>query len=1761
MRCRLTIAALAAFVLGGTALFAQNEFFDNFDRPDGPPDGWTVYGGSWDIYGGRLRSAVSEGWIWADAPPVVLEGDFELSLKVTFPSIPGDQVGRHGGIMFFAGDPTNRYSTSGYTLDWIDRTSDHGFRLIRWSGGNATTLVNGTPGIAQPPELWQVSVSGDRIVVRGDGAAVIDLEDATYREGYFGIWTYSNTEMLVDDVEISSGPPGLRACFQAVPRSGEAPLDVSFDASCSTGSEEEGIASYSWTFGDGGTASGKTASHRFAVPGTYVVTLTVLGTAGGSASSSRTIEALEPGLPPPLDVERFLSEKVKRYGAAADSVVVFNEIMYHPPENEAALEWFELYNQMAVDVDLSNWTVLGGVTYEIPDGTVIPGGGFLVIARDPAALAAATGFAGALGPFAGRLENDGERLDLLNRAGRVMDSLRYDDGEDWSAAPDGSGVSLAKLDPLSASARPENWAPSDELGGTPGRRNFPATGSTSPLRGLRWNEYSVASASDYWIEIVNDGEAPVQLSGHRVATGPEGGFVFGAGLLAPGAHLVLSRADLGFDLRPDGKVFLYAPGGASVLDAVKLSVGNRGRRPDGSGEWLAPDVPTPGAPNSFAIEDAIVLNEIHYHPRIEPAKPDVFDDTQILALDASWKYDDSGADLGTAWRARTFDDAAWSSGAGVFYYENADLPGPKNTPLRLGPITYYFRTSFQLDRKLEGALRMSLLVDDGAVVYLNGQEVLRFNMPDGTIGASTLASSGVGDAAITGPYELPAEKLVLGTNVVAVEVHQASAASSDVVFAAELFASVLVEPGHPMREPPESWIELYNRGSRAVDLTGWTLDRAVRYAFEPGTVLRPGEHLVVAEDEDYLRAKHPGVAIVGNYAGRLSNRTDRIVLRDARGNPADSVEYFDGGRWPLWADGGGSSLELRDPRADNSKAEAWAASDESPKSGWKTYRYREVATANIGPTLWREFVIGLLSAGEILVDDLSVVQSPGSNPVQLLQNGTFESGATAWRILGNHRHSAVIDDPDRPGNKVLHLVATGPTEHMHNHLETTLVGNAVAPNGVEYEVSFRARWLAGSNQLHTRLYFNRIPQTTLIDVPDTAGTPGARNSAFEANIGPTFDRLRHAPVVPDPGQAVSVFALIDDPDGVRRATLWWSVGGGAWQSGAMSLEAGTQSLYSGRIPGQSASALVQFYVEAEDALGAVSLFPAGGRDSRALYKVKDGQARTGPLHNFRIIMTAADVAFLHAETNVMSNDRLGATVVYREEEAFYDAGVRLKGSERGRLGDSRVSYSVEFHPDQLFRGAHRTVSLDRAGGWGIGAGPNGQDEILVKHVINQAALPGMYDDLAWLIVPRSVQNGVTLLMMSKYSSSFLSTQYPDEGEGSLYKVELIYYPTTTVDGRPESLKRPQPDEVIGTDLRDLGDDKEVYRWNFLLENNEDRDDYANFIQLSKAMSSSGSEFAQRMERRLDVDEATRMYVVHSLFGVSDSYWSGSNSHNVMFYELAAQGRFVILAWDDDFAFAMGTNAPLWGGPNLTRLFSIPRYERLFYGHLKDILDEVFNSAYMRRWTDHYGSLAQETGSFSAALNYIAARGNFARNALPARVAFAITTNGGQDFTTAERTATIEGTGWIDVRSIVVAGREEIPEVSWPSRDRWTATVSLLFGRNELTFCAFDFSGNLIGADAIAVTSTAEPDPSEFVRGDANGDLVVDVSDAVATLLYLFRSLALPCLDAADANDDERLDLSDALYALEYLFRNGPRPPAPFPSPGFDETGDGSLGCR
>lgn len=125
------------------------------------------------------------------------------------------------------------------------------------------------------------------------------------------------------------------------------------------------------------------------------------------------------------------------------------------------------------------------------------------------------------------------------------------------------------------------------------------------------------------------------------------------------------------------------------------------------------------------------------------------------------------------------------------------------------------------------------------------------------------------------------------------------------------------------------FLELRNVGVVPVDLAGWTLS-GVEFTFPPETVLAPGGFLAVCRDAAALRKRFAVDNVLGNYERRLSNRGERVSLRDAAGALVDSMRYRDAGDWPYGADGEGMSLGRIDAGASAETAANWAAQPPSP---------------------------------------------------------------------------------------------------------------------------------------------------------------------------------------------------------------------------------------------------------------------------------------------------------------------------------------------------------------------------------------------------------------------------------------------------------------------------------------------------------------------------------------------------------------------------------------------------------------------------------------------------------------------------------------------------------------------------------------------------------------------------------------------------------------------------------------------------------------
>ena len=329
------------------------------------------------------------------------------------------------------------------------------------------------------------------------------------------------------------------------------------------------------------------------------------------------------------------------------------------------------------------------------------------------------------------------------------------------------------------------------------------TGAPPPLPALVINELMADNngaaldpsgrAAD-WVELYNAGPTPIDLGGIGVSDSRDLPFawVFPAGdTLAPGAFRVLwapgdidpEPDELPFALSRQGEgVGLFAPDGR-VIDWVDFPALNAdeswARVPDGAATWEAVDDGTPGASNRRLSRTTI----------------------RLIDVGSTWAYQDTDTDAAPPgdWSTQSYDDADWPRGAAPLGYGDpvattlsfGDDPADKNPAA-------WFRHTFSVDATTAAdavALTLALRVDDGAIVYLNGVEAHRFNLPSGPIPAETYALGALsGDEETTlRSSALDPSLLQPGENTLAVQVHQAAPDSSDLLLDLALTAERVVE--------------------------------------------------------------------------------------------------------------------------------------------------------------------------------------------------------------------------------------------------------------------------------------------------------------------------------------------------------------------------------------------------------------------------------------------------------------------------------------------------------------------------------------------------------------------------------------------------------------------------------------------------------------------------------------------------------------------------------------------------------------------------------------------------------------------------------------------------------------------------------------------------------------------------------------------------------------------------------------------------------
>ncbi len=861
---------------------------------------------------------------------------------------------------------------------------------------------------------------------------------------------------------------------------------------------------------------------------------------------------------------------------------------------------------------------------------------------------------------------------------------------------------------------------------------------------------------------------------------------------------------------------------------------------------------------------------------------------------------------------------------------------------------------------------------------------------------------------------------------------------------------------HPISgENRDEYLELLNTGATAVNLAGWRLAGGIAFEFPADASIAAGGYLVIGRDVEHLRDSYSQLTSansVGNYSGTLGNGGDSIQLLrpegvGADGNEAlfvevDQVTYVDGGDWGRWSDGGGSSLELRDPSSDNRFGRNWADSDESQKSEWM--EVENTGFLDLGRNRMDDVQIFLQGAGEVLVDDVAFLNEEGNN---FVVNGGFDDGDSSWQFQGTHDQSTVIADAEDPNNSLLHLVATARGDNGANRVRYR-IRRPFAEQGTMGTLRARVRWLRGHPEILVRVKGNYLEAIGRLAVPKNLGSPGLANGAAQSNTGPVIRHVRHFPVLPQEGEPVRITAEVTDPHGIAGVELRYRIDPNeAVLTGEMN-DRGTDGdavagdgIYSFVLPAQPVDTVLAFAVAARDGASEASetRFPAGVREALIRYGEEQPSGNFG---TYRIWFTEATRDTWTRRLRLHNGD-LDATFVYGNDRAVYQAGTLYSGSpfvSPGYTGPTGVlcGYVLHLPPDDTVMGATDFV-LD----WPIRDGTL-QVEQVSFWIGEQMDVPYLRRRNINLLVD-GVHRGRIYEDVQQPNRDVMEQFHSDKPRGELYKIE-DWFEFTSTGNREFNV------DATLRDFRDRDGNKflPLYRYNWRKRAVQgSAHDYDSIFELVDAANlPPGLEYEDAVSSLVDLDAWMRVFAVEHIVGNWDSF--GYRRGKNMYAYKPEGGKWVLHMWDIDFALTATNDSATTSmfnttAPVVQRMYNYPPFQRIYFQAMKKAVEGPLrperSDPVLQANFDALAGNGIRATSIRGMQRYISTRLSFLERELERVDApFSITTNGGALLETDENVVLLSGTAPIDVRAVSVNGL--VYPVRWTGVNAWQVPVVL-----------------------------------------------------------------------------------------------------------------------
>ncbi|MDA7672555.1 lamin tail domain-containing protein [Akkermansiaceae bacterium] len=877
----------------------------------------------------------------------------------------------------------------------------------------------------------------------------------------------------------------------------------------------------------------------------------------------------------------------------------------------------------------------------------------------------------------------------------------------------------------------------------------------------------------------------------------------------------------------------------------------------------------------------------------------------------------------------------------------------------------------------------------------------------------------------------------------------------------------------PSDQGTGEYIELYNRGTESVDLSGWEISDGVRFDFPAGTSLPAGGYLVIAADATCLVEGHGTIPVVGDWRGGLRDGGELLRIEDQNGNLVDEVDYLPEGDWPNFADGDGSSMELRHPDMNNDISTAWADSDESQKSTMESFSY----TADFLRSTWlpltsnQELQTHLVGDAHVIIENVSVKQNnSGSNLVQ--NPGTMsptESSASGWVCQGTHWASFM--DAGK-----LNLIADGHGDNKANRAEVDMTAPVV---GESYTLTFDGRWVSGKSRIIFQTLDHGFGTSFLLPIPANLGTPGAANSALLGSAAPTVTGVIHSPAVPSNSVPVTVSARIESADALTSAELVYrldnSTGSGTWVRSAMTNDG--SGLFSTTVSNYTAQGnIVQFYVEATS--GVETTFqPRYGADRPAMWIV-DNRTMPSQLLRERFIVSNYDRAALTTSIGGgptfdynfprMSNHFFNATFIANESEIHYNAEIRKSGSPFTRSTNSNIDHGKWKLPgDRLFRGRRRSV-IDASGTTEGSGTPRYYDDRIARYFLYQLGHP--INEMEFV---HSVVNTLPFKLRENHepiSNDFLNRNFADGNDGTLLRIDDEWR-FTSDNGDTRSSRN------ADWSYKDT-DNPTAYQSEWIMRTRETDHDFSTFIEFTRELDSNDFD-EEKLARMANADMLSLNAVVRGY----DADWDTitvNRGKNAYLYRPKDGDGWMLLHWDGDRVFERTGQAILGNRTGVSKYFSQPYIRRQMHYYMTKLLDEhTKGSARTLAWMDAETAAVAGTGVImpkSHYTNWFDVRENLARNFIGsanANAAFAVTTNNAP---TTDDVFTLAGTSPPTVFEIRVVGADDT-QLSWPGTTTWELSgITLQSGTNTLSIEGIDHDGNVIEQTTFTITKSNNAAP-------------------------------------------------------------------------------------